>query len=225
MATPVEWLKALGTPLDARRSDLVVLNDYFNGNHPLAFATAKFREAFGSLFSAFADNWCERVVYASGERLRVQGFRFGGRARRATGGLGDLAAQQPRPGRADRADRGDQARRRLPARRPRRRRQGADHDRAPVRDDRARTPRQPSQAVAGVEEVGRRRVGLVFANVYLPEGVHKFKTDRKAADLTAGGTVRGRAPGRAGGQPGPRAWCRSCRSRTTRRCSAAASPT
>jgi hypothetical protein len=28
--------------------------------------------------SAFADNWCERVVYASGERLRVQGFRFGG---------------------------------------------------------------------------------------------------------------------------------------------------
>src|SRR5262249_47838288 len=43
----------------------------------LLFATAKFREVFGMLFSAFSDNWCDLVVDASAERLRVDGFRFG----------------------------------------------------------------------------------------------------------------------------------------------------
>ena len=47
-----------------------MLEAYYDGEHPLQFATAKFREAFGNLFSAFADNWCEIVVDAPVERLR-----------------------------------------------------------------------------------------------------------------------------------------------------------
>jgi hypothetical protein len=43
----------------------------------MAFTTSQFREVFGSLFSSFADNWCDLVVDAAAERLRVEGFRFG----------------------------------------------------------------------------------------------------------------------------------------------------
>ena len=46
----------------------------------MAFTTAQFRETFGGLFAAFADNWCDLVVDASAERLRVEGFRFGDEA-------------------------------------------------------------------------------------------------------------------------------------------------
>jgi hypothetical protein len=50
---------------------------YYDGHHPLKFATSKFQETFGQLFAAFSDNWCQVVVDASVERLKVQGFRFG----------------------------------------------------------------------------------------------------------------------------------------------------
>lgn len=47
---------------------------YYGGHHRLAFATEKFRGAFGSLFSALADNLCPAVVDAVADRLRVIGF-------------------------------------------------------------------------------------------------------------------------------------------------------
>ena len=50
---------------------------YYRGQHRMAFTTAQFRETFGSLFAAFADNWCDLIVDAASERLRVDGFRFG----------------------------------------------------------------------------------------------------------------------------------------------------
>lgn len=43
----------------------------------MAFATEKFRQAFGDLFKDFADNWCDLVVDAVEERLNVEGFRLG----------------------------------------------------------------------------------------------------------------------------------------------------
>ena len=52
-------------------------DDYYDGRQPLGFASPKFREAFGALFSAFAVNWCSIVVDAPTERLAVEGFRFG----------------------------------------------------------------------------------------------------------------------------------------------------
>ena len=52
--------------------------DYYDGLHPLQFATTKYREAFGTLFNAFADNWCQIVVDAAVERLNVVGFQVGG---------------------------------------------------------------------------------------------------------------------------------------------------
>lgn len=52
----------------------MLYREYANGEHRLAFATNKFRNAFGSLFRAFADNLCPSVVNAVVDRLTVTGF-------------------------------------------------------------------------------------------------------------------------------------------------------
>jgi len=75
--TPLWHLARLHAALDARRPTIDRYAAYYEGHHPMAFASAKFRAAFGSLFSTFADNWCELVVDAVKERLHVEGFRFG----------------------------------------------------------------------------------------------------------------------------------------------------
>ncbi len=47
---------------------------YYKGDHRLVFATERFRNAFGSLFQAFADNLCPVVVDTVADRLEVVGF-------------------------------------------------------------------------------------------------------------------------------------------------------
>lgn len=51
-----------------------VYREYYAGNHRLAFATDKYRSAFGDLFAAFADNLCPAVVDAVADRLQVTGW-------------------------------------------------------------------------------------------------------------------------------------------------------
>ncbi len=85
-----EWwrdglLKALLERTEANR----IYDEYYEGEHRLAFATSKFRKTFGALFSEFADNWCGLVVDAPEERLNVEGFRFGTEEERLQG---DVAA-------------------------------------------------------------------------------------------------------------------------------------
>lgn len=74
--SPAWWLERLGGQLDRRVPTLTKLNDYYEGRHPLLFASEKFREAFGGMFAPLADNWCQVVVDAVEERLNVEGFRF-----------------------------------------------------------------------------------------------------------------------------------------------------
>jgi hypothetical protein len=76
--TPVDWLSILSARLDEQARRVAISEAYYAGNHPLQFATSKFREAFGQLFGAFADNWCGIVVDAPVERLEVIGFRLSG---------------------------------------------------------------------------------------------------------------------------------------------------
>lgn len=75
--TPGAWLTYLELKLADQQRTVQLCEDYYNGKHRLAFATAKFRQAFGALFRAFADNWCVTVVDAPVERLFVEGFRLG----------------------------------------------------------------------------------------------------------------------------------------------------
>jgi Phage portal protein, SPP1 Gp6-like len=85
------WLDRLSLALDVQAAEAAVFTAYDEGAHPLQFATSKFRETFGSLFSEFADNWAPVVVDSSNERLTVQGFRFGS-SRSANPYAGDKAA-------------------------------------------------------------------------------------------------------------------------------------
>jgi len=48
---------------------------YYQGKHDLGFATPKFNQTFGSLFSSFAYNRCRPVVDALANKLKVTGFQ------------------------------------------------------------------------------------------------------------------------------------------------------
>lgn len=75
--SPEWWVKRLDAELGKRRAPIRRRHAYVEGEHPLRFASAKFKEAFGGLFKELADNFCSLVVEAVEERLNVEGFRVG----------------------------------------------------------------------------------------------------------------------------------------------------
>lgn len=72
------WLDRLGKELDQRATFMAKLQQYYDGQQPLAMSSDQFREAFGRFFYRWSDNMCKLVVQALEERLTVQGFNFGG---------------------------------------------------------------------------------------------------------------------------------------------------
>lgn len=57
--------------------------NYYNGDHPLNFATEKFRNTFGELFQELSDNLCDDVVNEPADRLQMEGW--GGRLGKEAG--------------------------------------------------------------------------------------------------------------------------------------------
>ena len=49
-------------------------DNYYDGEHRLTFASDKFKNAFGNMFRAFADNLCATVVDATSDRLTIVRF-------------------------------------------------------------------------------------------------------------------------------------------------------
>ncbi len=49
-----------------------LIDRYWHGEHPLAFATEKFSNAFGTLFRAMSDNYCKRVCNALSDYLQLK---------------------------------------------------------------------------------------------------------------------------------------------------------
>lgn len=75
--TPVEWMTHLERELNAQSSHASRFDRYYDGEHELAFAQEKFRQAFGNMFERhWADNFSSLVVDAVAERLAIDGFRF-----------------------------------------------------------------------------------------------------------------------------------------------------
>lgn len=60
--------------LDSQIKSVIRYRKYYDGDHPLDFASEKFRNAFGGMFKAFADNMCPSVVDALADRLQITGF-------------------------------------------------------------------------------------------------------------------------------------------------------
>lgn len=59
---------------DERQDDYETYTGYWTGDQPLAFATDKFKSAFGRTFDEFAYNRCDSVIGAMADRLQVTGF-------------------------------------------------------------------------------------------------------------------------------------------------------
>lgn len=76
--SPEWWVESLSYEMDLRQGLIWLYEDYFAGRHKMTFASSAFREAFGQMLAAVSDNWLPLVVNASVERLKPQGFRFGG---------------------------------------------------------------------------------------------------------------------------------------------------
>ena len=76
--SPEWWLARLLARLEARRLDLETFEAYYDGHQPLAFASQKFRDAFGSRFREFSSNFMSLVVDAPGEQRRVVAERVAG---------------------------------------------------------------------------------------------------------------------------------------------------
>lgn len=77
------WRGVLERVLDERRLDDDLISRYMRGDHPTAFATQRYREAFGAMLAPLRDDWLSVVVEAATERLIVDGLR--GPARDETG--------------------------------------------------------------------------------------------------------------------------------------------
>lgn len=67
-------IKAALGQFGARAAAYRLYQEYYGGQHRLAFATDKFRSAFGTLFRAFSLNLCPKVVDSCANRLSLTGF-------------------------------------------------------------------------------------------------------------------------------------------------------
>lgn len=74
--TPEWWRDRLLPKLRKRAHDYHRLQKYFDGDQPLAFASAKFRDLFAHRYGQLPANFMPLVVDSEAERLIVQGFRF-----------------------------------------------------------------------------------------------------------------------------------------------------
>jgi hypothetical protein len=171
--TALDWLALLSNRLDSAQAEVTTYEDYYAGKHPLLFATSKYREAFGNLFSAFADNWCEIVVDAPVERLHIVGFRFGEAAdedawkiwqKNALDSMSVVAhTEAGKCGRAYLLVDPNEGEPRITV----------EH---PSQVALARDPGDPRKRLAGIKRwLGED--GFLYANIYLPELIEKFKAE------------------------------------------------
>ncbi len=77
VGSPEWWLRRLHKALIERRNVVQVTSDYYDGVHNLKFMSQRFRQAFNGQLDAFADNWMRIVADSPEERLNIDGFRVG----------------------------------------------------------------------------------------------------------------------------------------------------
>jgi hypothetical protein len=81
-ASPAEWLDFLERRLHDRWNQWSIYDNYYEGDHRFSAWLRSVQRAFsgtivGHILNGLSDNYMPLVVDAPGERLRVQGFRFG----------------------------------------------------------------------------------------------------------------------------------------------------
>jgi hypothetical protein len=68
------YLKWALDAVTERIEEYEMYQDYYNGDHELAFSTQNWTDTFGTEFEEFADNWCQIVVDSMVQRLEILGF-------------------------------------------------------------------------------------------------------------------------------------------------------
>lgn len=63
--------------LTGRRSEIGLFESYFQGEHPLAYASAAWSKEHAARYQGFSDNWCGLVGAAAAERTELLGVRLG----------------------------------------------------------------------------------------------------------------------------------------------------
>lgn len=190
-ATQAEkYLRILDERMKARNPQIQLWENYYEGQHRLQFATARFKTAFGNLFQEFADNWCELIVNASVERLHINGFRVGEDAEEADADAAQIwednclqadnrvaHTEAVKLGHAYVLVDGE--------------------NKAYDTDSPLITIEHPSQAIvlhdptnyrhrlAGLKEWIDDETGTVYATVYLPDVIYRFEADEKGRDEQA----------------------------------------
>lgn len=74
--SPGDTLARLYVKLNKRKARIKTWSDYYNGEHPLKFASPEFTTQSGELFKGFSDNWCQTIPDAIAERLMPMAFRL-----------------------------------------------------------------------------------------------------------------------------------------------------
>lgn len=74
--TPLQMTVRLRAKIERRRAAARKWSEYYDGEHPLLFASPEFQSQTGGLFEGFSDNWCAVVPDATVERLMPLGFRL-----------------------------------------------------------------------------------------------------------------------------------------------------
>ena len=184
--SPLWWVDRLEAELLRDQPAFKRYDDYYEGHHPLGFATPKFREAFGALFATFADNWCDLVIDAVEERLEVQGFRVPlENADERDAATGDQEAWRMwQSNNLDSEHRVAQTEALI---------HGRSYALVWFRDDDPNTPmitiEHPSQMVVATSATNRRERlaalkrwvdddGYDRATLYLPDSIHRFRAKR-----------------------------------------------
>lgn len=69
------WIQWATQAITKAQTNYKKFEDYYVGDHELAFATQKWEDAFGTVFEEFADNWCGVVVDSMCQRMEITGWR------------------------------------------------------------------------------------------------------------------------------------------------------
>jgi hypothetical protein len=180
MATKQEALKLLGQltdELQKRQADIRLYDEYYRGEHKLAFASDQFRGFFAGRYEKFSDNWCGVVADAPTERLRLIGIRPKGGGKKAGDKLWSTWLENEADALSDMAFVDAVIAKRAFAN------VWADPD---TQEPTIRWE-HPSQAIVGYDpETRRRRAGLKlwadenleFATLYLRDELWKFQRSR-----------------------------------------------
>lgn len=68
------WIKWALSAFDESRDRYRTYEDYYLGDHELAFSTERWEATFSNMFEEFADNFCKVVVDAVAQRMKIVGW-------------------------------------------------------------------------------------------------------------------------------------------------------